>query len=206
TDTGRFTRRDSYEGSIDEPVTLHKYLYANSNPVSFIDPTGLSSSLSEVNATQSISDTLERQRDNTKIQALRRFTVKDHELFSALQIFTGGAAPVHAFMYAKYPLVSNRNLVERFDVGARDWSGTVLSPSRAVDGGLSTSYPRENQLPWNALKVRVARLDAFRYAVWKVAIRSIPSAESYTLWGHNCINWTVTATLIAKALERSSGS
>ncbi|MCL1475329.1 RHS repeat-associated core domain-containing protein [Argonema antarcticum] len=40
TDTGRFTRRDSYEGSIDEPVTLHKYLYGNANPVTYIDPSG----------------------------------------------------------------------------------------------------------------------------------------------------------------------
>ncbi|PPT05883.1 Rhs-family protein [Geitlerinema sp. FC II] len=30
---GRFTRRDSYEGRIGEPITLHKYLYGNANPV-----------------------------------------------------------------------------------------------------------------------------------------------------------------------------
>ncbi|WP_416309800.1 RHS repeat domain-containing protein [Spirulina sp. 06S082] len=38
---GRFTRRDTYEGRLDEPVTLHKYLYANANPVNVIDPSGL---------------------------------------------------------------------------------------------------------------------------------------------------------------------
>lgn len=31
---------DSYEGSIDAPVSLHKYLYANSNPVTYSDPSG----------------------------------------------------------------------------------------------------------------------------------------------------------------------
>ena len=31
---------DSYEGSIDDPVSLHKYLHANANPVSNSDPSG----------------------------------------------------------------------------------------------------------------------------------------------------------------------
>lgn len=39
--TGRFTRRDVYEGDTYNPVSLHKYLYANANPVNLIDPTGL---------------------------------------------------------------------------------------------------------------------------------------------------------------------
>lgn len=38
--TGRFISQDSYEGSISDPVSLHKYLYANSNPVTYSDPSG----------------------------------------------------------------------------------------------------------------------------------------------------------------------
>ena len=41
TDTGRFTRRDKYEGRLGEPVSLHKYLYAHGNPVNLVDPSGL---------------------------------------------------------------------------------------------------------------------------------------------------------------------
>ena len=40
TSTGRFISHDSYAGSIDDPVSLHKYLYANSNPVTYSDPSG----------------------------------------------------------------------------------------------------------------------------------------------------------------------
>ena len=37
---GSFISMDSYQGSIYEPVTLHKYLYANANPVMYTDPSG----------------------------------------------------------------------------------------------------------------------------------------------------------------------
>ncbi len=39
-ETGRFTRKDTYEGRIGEPLTLHKYIYTHNNPVNGIDPTG----------------------------------------------------------------------------------------------------------------------------------------------------------------------
>jgi len=39
-ETGRFTRRDTYSGHISDPITLHKYIYANANPVNGVDPSG----------------------------------------------------------------------------------------------------------------------------------------------------------------------
>jgi RHS repeat-associated protein len=39
--TGRFTRRDSYEGNTFEPITLNKYVYGNGNPANYTDPSGL---------------------------------------------------------------------------------------------------------------------------------------------------------------------
>ena len=40
TDTGRFHTQDTYEGNKNEPLSLHKYLYANGNPVMMTDPSG----------------------------------------------------------------------------------------------------------------------------------------------------------------------
>jgi RHS repeat-associated protein len=38
---GRFTTVDPFPGFTDDPASLHRYLYANSDPVNFIDPSGL---------------------------------------------------------------------------------------------------------------------------------------------------------------------
>jgi RHS repeat-associated protein len=38
--TGSFTTLDTYAGTLGDPVSLHKYLYANANPVTYKDPTG----------------------------------------------------------------------------------------------------------------------------------------------------------------------
>jgi hypothetical protein len=48
--TGRFHTQDSYEGANGEPLSLHKYLYANGNPVMGTDPSG-NVTLQEVSAT-----------------------------------------------------------------------------------------------------------------------------------------------------------
>jgi len=40
-ETGRFTSRDLIHGNPNDPVSLHKYLYAHANPVTYGDPTGL---------------------------------------------------------------------------------------------------------------------------------------------------------------------
>ena len=54
---GTFISMDSYEGSIDDPVSLHKYLYCNSDPVNNYDPSGYNT-LAEMEATTGIQGVL----------------------------------------------------------------------------------------------------------------------------------------------------
>jgi RHS repeat-associated protein len=37
---GRFTQQDTYTGNSSDPVSLHKYIYGNADPVRYTDPTG----------------------------------------------------------------------------------------------------------------------------------------------------------------------
>ena len=55
--TGTFITMDEYAGSVFEPVSLHKYLYANANPVMNSDPTGYFS-LSDMTASVGVQNVL----------------------------------------------------------------------------------------------------------------------------------------------------
>jgi RHS repeat-associated protein len=46
--TGRFASTDPFEGYLNQPLTLHNYLYAANNPVVYIDPSGNTSLITSV--------------------------------------------------------------------------------------------------------------------------------------------------------------
>ncbi|MDD3852694.1 MAG: RHS repeat-associated core domain-containing protein [Syntrophomonadaceae bacterium] len=56
--TGRFLTMDTYEGSPFDPMSLHKYLYANASPLMYTDASG-AFSLAEMTATFSIYEMLQ---------------------------------------------------------------------------------------------------------------------------------------------------
>jgi RHS repeat-associated protein len=55
--TGRFASRDSFEGFMQHPIMLHKYLYANANPIMGIDPSGYET-VSNQEAAMAIQNTI----------------------------------------------------------------------------------------------------------------------------------------------------
>jgi RHS repeat-associated protein len=57
--TGRFASVDPFEGILDSPISRHRYLYGNANPITYSDPTGnFAGSISEVGAVLSILEIL----------------------------------------------------------------------------------------------------------------------------------------------------
>ena len=57
-ETGTFISMDTYAGSLDNPVSLHKYLYANATPVKYTDSSG-NLSFSELSISQTIKSVLD---------------------------------------------------------------------------------------------------------------------------------------------------
>ena len=51
--TGRFTQQDSWMGNSQDPITLHKYLYANVDPALMTDPSGNFATMGELMASMS---------------------------------------------------------------------------------------------------------------------------------------------------------
>ena len=59
--TGTFITMDEYAGSVFEPVSLHKYLYANTNPVMFSNPSG-HFSLGDISTSFAINNVLQNMQ------------------------------------------------------------------------------------------------------------------------------------------------
>ncbi len=84
-ETGTFTSMDTWQGNLYEPVTLHKYLYANANPVKYKDPSGMFS-LQELNTTMAVYTA---QQNQTSIYMLGLMGAVGNATFTAV---CGGSA------------------------------------------------------------------------------------------------------------------
>jgi len=85
-DLGRFVTMDEFAGLSQDPVTLHKYLYANANPIAYGDPSGYTASVNEFNVTAAMRGILSRiacftytATKNAIIGGLIGATVKAHD-------------------------------------------------------------------------------------------------------------------------------
>ncbi len=81
--TGTFTSMDTYPGSIFDPVSLHKYLYANADPVMNVDPSGYMTS-SDLAISSVMSDAAEGVSDISTLLAINTLKALRITLFTTL--------------------------------------------------------------------------------------------------------------------------
>ncbi len=91
-DLGRFWTMDTFEGNQDDPLSLHRYLYTEDNPVNLTDPSGRTS-LGEMMVTMRTIAYMAANMAIRAAPALSRVTVVLYEAATGETVaITGGAA------------------------------------------------------------------------------------------------------------------
>lgn len=88
--TGRFWTMDSWEGQSQDPFSLHRYLYAESNPANLVDPTGYFS-LGELTTVQGIQQVLARLKLGTALVIYDRATTFQDVAIAVGRVVTTGS-------------------------------------------------------------------------------------------------------------------
>ncbi|MBQ4523075.1 MAG: hypothetical protein IJA10_09020 [Lachnospiraceae bacterium] len=102
-ETGTFISMDSYAGSLDNPVSLHKYLYANANPVMYTDPTGYFS-LAESSVVQGMKSVLNTGMQSLgnlkKVMSWANMAVTLYDIHEQIQLLQSGEGSVLGLVLA----------------------------------------------------------------------------------------------------------
>jgi hypothetical protein len=136
--TGRFQTMDTYEGSQEDPLSLHKYLYCHDNPVNGTDPSGQQDTMIELavdegfNALAQMPNLVSVGEVITPLSlGFWVVTKKDVNLSTTETI--NGVSP-HGFMVVYHPgPIPNGTLI---------MYQTITPPSGAVD-----AYPHVDNTP-----------------------------------------------------------
>jgi RHS repeat-associated protein len=100
---GRFINRDTFPGDVQDPLSLHRYLYAKANPVNLVDPSGEQGTITEEITATAEALGVETAEDGVGI------TVRNTALAKVWQIYQGGASSgvltrwTHMYVFLKNP-------------------------------------------------------------------------------------------------------
>ena len=210
---GRFWNADSYEGAEDDPISLHKYIFANDNPISGIDPSGYAT-LVEIQTSTAIesswaSKVAERVGSlYARSAANRRWLIWRVELKSGVPWFQ------HTFIWAQ-DVRTKRAIGYHVLADVKDM---VLSRRlRTFVPGLFAVFPQPQverigplRLPV-ASQIPVGYLSNTQFVVWNALSISTIAAEfmeniyvagyPYRIPDCNCITWTDAAARNAAVLS-----
>lgn len=175
--TGTFITQDTYSGTIFDPISLHKYLYANANPVTYCDPSGYVT-VSEQSATMTIMGTLDKMASSAASFALNFYWKFRASLPTIIAAATGMATFISnnpAFMDICARFASGdlsvyelqQNLLETFNnIQQSVWDHIYEATNRShgssssgsSSGGSGTSgSPDPNRFNWREKLLKMAQ-------------------------------------------------
>jgi RHS repeat-associated protein len=183
TETGRFQSRDSFQFALSTPITLHRYLYANLNPVTNVDPSGLYT-INDGTSAAAINGTL----NAVKIQ--RFFAIRDRlQLVLALANFSFGVASLvsnsleavgKVTQTARFPDGSELSLgfavmKSNAEVGYTVTAGTKSKATKGIGAAGTTSFELGLRRDFKTGKVTVSATAGFGVelaGVFKIGVSS----------------------------------
>jgi RHS repeat-associated protein len=212
TDTGRFWTQDTYEGSPGTPASLHKYLYANGDPVSGWDPSG---NVTVVEMAQTIRLWAFRIITPviTALKIERR--IKWKRIYLGIGPGTTSEKVGHSFIFAE-TLAAGKpgGSGTKFDFNPdEDYFRDVLSPggkSKSVPGVILERETRTATLRRAKNKlIRVADLTPVGYGIWRASNRLFNPDLKYKMFSlpgegtFSCYTWAGESALSAFAISKN---
>jgi len=213
---GRFQNMDTFPGRVFEPVTLHKYLYANVNPTNMTDPSGLFG-LRDIQAGFKVIGTLIR----SAIPTFRTFLQKAGKapkwaVYKGLKTKRTKLSDADGLRFVPHFSIYVERLVTpgigfRYDIGALD-STALLQLLKTGELSVATGGFIEKGATTRAkLALGGSRLDRkpqallshVEFLIWEAtAYQPFADGFDYCLAGTNCASWTLMALAEAKGLAR----
>ena len=210
TNTGRFHTQDSYEGQNSEPLTLHKYLYANGNPVMMMDPSGNFSlgELSLVLGFQSNEKNSDAQRTDVQKKAFTKTPYAEVRFGVGSGAGSPGKLGVligHAFIFAELLNSSGTGLKldANPDVDYLRRNRIRNFRKAAVTGILGISIENKKDLDGKLIGPGI-KLSILQHIIWLTLTKAEGSSLVYKFYSIpggstvNCYTWAAEA--FAKAI------
>lgn len=153
--TGRFASADMYEGTPFDPLSLHKYLYVNSNPINMRDPSGREGTLMENLSAIAITTSL--AAINAGSQLLQAFQQGGAAVGRAFQAFGQIAEDSAAEVIALFPKI---NVQQGYEIGNRVIDFFLRAGDRAAQLEVKYRIPSKIGEAFNRL------VDQINMGVW----------------------------------------